>query len=55
MNTRRLLSLARYNTIVVDVEQYMLISHHNVISYKNRFYHNFTNTLGALRCIKLYF
>lgn len=36
------------NTIVVDVEQYMLISCHNVVvSYKNRFYHNFTNTRGA--------
>lgn len=37
------------NTIVVDdVKQYiMLISHHNVVSYKNRFHHDFTNTRAA--------
>lgn len=33
---------------LVDVKQYMLISRHNVVvSYENRFYHNFTNTRGA--------
>jgi len=42
----------KYKSIVADVEQYMLISHHNVVvSYKNRFYHNFTNTRGEPRCI----